>query len=220
MNYEQARRNMIEQQLRPWDVLDAGVVDLLYADRRENFVPAAQRALAFADIALPLSPTAAMLPPKLEAHAIQALALKPHERALEIGTGSGHMAALLASRVKEVWSVEIDPQLAATARANLANAGIDNVQVEVGDGLAAGLVAQAPFDVIVLSGGVREVPTALTDQLAAGGRLLAFVALAGQEPLLAMRLTTRTAADVMTSADLMETVVPMLQQPAAPRFVF
>jgi protein-L-isoaspartate(D-aspartate) O-methyltransferase len=219
MNYEQARRNMIEQQLRPWEVLDAGVVDLLYADRRENFVPAAQRALAFADVALPLSPAAAMLPPKLEAHCVQALALKPHERALEIGTGSGHMAALLAARVKEVQSVEIDPQLAAAARANLANAGIDNVQVEVGDGLA-GLASHAPFDVIVVSGGVQAVPAALLEQLAVGGRLLAFVALAGQEPLLAMRLITRTAADVVTSEDLMETVVPFMQQPAAPRFAF
>jgi protein-L-isoaspartate(D-aspartate) O-methyltransferase len=219
MNYEQARRNMIEQQLRPWEVLDAGVVELLYADRRENFVPAAQRALAFADVALPLSPAAAMLPPKLEAHCVQALALKPHERALEIGTGSGHMAALLAARVKEVWSVEIDPQLAAAARTNLANAGIDNVQVEVGDGLA-GLPAQAPFDVILVSGGVRAVPAALLDQLAVGGRLLAFVALAGQEPLLAMRLYTRTAADVVANEDLMETVVPFLQQPAGERFAF
>jgi protein-L-isoaspartate(D-aspartate) O-methyltransferase len=216
MNYEQARRNMIEQQLRPWEVLDAGVVDLLYADRRENFVPAVHRALAFADVALPLSPTASMLPPKLEAHAIQALALKPHERALEIGTGSGHMAALLASRVKEVWSVEIDPQLAATARANLANAGVDNVQVEVGDGLA-GLPAQAPFDVIVVSGGVQAVPAALLDQLAVGGRLLAFV---GTEPLLAMRLYARSAADIVASEDLLETTVPPLRQPAERRFAF
>lgn len=219
MNYEQARRNMIEQQLRPWEVLDPSVIELLYADRRENFVPASQRALAFADVALPLSSDAVMLPPKLEAHSIQALAPKPHERALEVGTGSGHMAALLAARVEEVWSVEIDPQLAATARANLANAGIDNVHVEVGDGLA-GLVAHAPFDVIVVSGGVRQVPAALLDQLAVGGRLLAFVCLPGQEPLMSMRLITRTASDVLASKDLMETVVPLLRQPAAPRFVF
>lgn len=216
MNFELARHHMIEQQLRPWDVLDPAIVDLLYADRREDFVPAAYRALAFADTDIPLGGNATMLPPKLEAHALQALAVEPHERALEVGTGSGHMAAMLASCAREVWSLEIDPALAAQARANLARRGIANVHVEIGDGLA-GLAAQAPFDVIMVSGGVTAIPAALIDQLAVGGRLLAFV---GTAPVMAMRRLTRSSADAVLTEDLMETVVPVLQQAPAPRFVF
>lgn len=218
MNYELARHHMIEQQLRPWEVLDPGVVELLYADRREDFVPAAYRALAFADVAIPLGGGAEMLPPKLEAHALQALAVQPHERVLEIGTGSGHMAALLAARAAEVWSVEIDPALAEQARANLARRGIGNVHVEVGDGLL-GLAARAPFDAIMVSGGVTEIPAVLLEQLKVGGRLLAFVAPAGMAPMMAMRRLTRTDAAVL-SEDLMETVVPALQQAAPRRFSF
>lgn len=216
MNFEVARHHMIEQQLRPWDVLDPAVVSVLYADRREDFVPAAYRALAFADVGIPLGGAAIMLPPKLEARALQALALKPHERVLEIGTGSGHMAALLAACAKEVWSVEIDPVLAEQARANLARRGIANVHVETGDGLA-GLAARAPFDAIMVSGALREIPAALVDQLAIGGRLLAFV---GAAPLIAMRRLTRSGPETVLTEDLMETAVPELQQAPAPRFVF
>lgn len=217
MNYEQARRNMIEQQLRPWEVLDPAVVDLLYADRREDFAPPAQRALAFADLALPLGVgDAVMLPPKLEAHALQALAVRPHERVLEIGTGSGHMAALLAARAREVWSVEIEPALAEFARANLARAGCDNAHVDTGDGLL-GLAQQAPYDVIVISGGVTAVPEVLFDQLAVGGRLLAFV---GAAPLMSMRLFRRLDAASVTHEDLMETSVPALRQAPVSRFAF
>jgi protein-L-isoaspartate(D-aspartate) O-methyltransferase len=216
MNFEVARYHMIEQQLRPWDVLDPAVVSVLYADRREDFVPAAYRSLAFADADIPLGGAATMLPPKLEAHALQALALKPHERVLEIGAGSGHMAALLAACAREVWSVEIDPALAEQARANLARRGIANVHVETGDGLA-GLAARAPFDAIMVSGAVREIPAALIDQLAVGGRLLAFV---GAAPLIAMRRITRSGPEAVFAEDLMETVVPELQHAPAPQFVF
>ncbi|MBS3936304.1 MAG: protein-L-isoaspartate O-methyltransferase [Sulfuritalea sp.] len=226
MDFEKARHNMIEQQLRPWLVSDPAVIEQLYADRREDFVPEAYRALAFADVEIPVAVGmrgASLLPPKLEGRILQALAVQPHERVLEIGAGSGHMAALLAARAKAVWSVEIDPAVAAIARANLERAGIDNVRVETGDGLAglpASVANHAPFDAIVVSGGVNEVPRALLDLLAVGGRLAAFVALPGQAPTMALRLFRRNAADAIASADVLETSVPFLKRPPAPRFAF
>ncbi|MEW6512809.1 MAG: protein-L-isoaspartate O-methyltransferase [Pseudomonadota bacterium] len=219
MNYEQARHNMIEQQLRPWRISDPTVIDQLYADRREDFVPDAYRALAFADVEIPVAPGVALLPPKLEGRILQALALQPHERVLEVGAGSGHMAALLAARAREVWSIEIDPAVAAIARANLGRADVDNVHVEIGDGLD-GLLAHAPYDVIVVSGGVNELPAALVDQLAVGGRLMAFVALPDQAPTMALRCLTRVSADAVSSEDVLETSVPMLQQAPPSKFVF
>ncbi|MCX8017464.1 MAG: protein-L-isoaspartate O-methyltransferase [Rhodocyclaceae bacterium] len=220
MNHELARRHMIEQQLRPWEVLDPAVVATLYADRREDFAPSGQKTFAFADIALPLGVAdAVMLPPKLEAHCLQALELKPGERVLEIGTGSGHMAALLAARAQEVWSVEIEPALAEQARANLRHAGVSHVHVEIGDGLN-GLPDHAPFDAIMVSGGVIEVPTALTDQLAVGGRLLAFLAPPDRAPVMTLSRITRVRADALVREDLLETSVPLLRQPPRRRFVF
>lgn len=207
MNYEQARHNMIEQQLRTSEVLSSAVVDLLYADQRENYVPDAYRALAFTDCAIPLSPTAAMLTPKLEARILQTADLKRSDRVLEIGAGSGHMAALLAERAQQVWTMEIDPALAEFARRNLANDGVANVTVEVGDGLA-GQPTHAPFDFILVSGGVPEIPAALLAQLKVGGRLLAFV---GESPLMSLRLVTRQTETAYGSTDLLETDVPQLQ---------
>lgn len=217
MNYEEARRNMITQQLRPWRVADPSIVDQFYADRREDFVPPAYRALAFADIEIPVGPSSSLLPPKLEGRILQVLGVQPEERVLEIGTGSGHMAALLAGRAREVCSIEIDPAVAELARANLARQGIDNVRVEVADGLA-GFAAGAPFDVIVVSGGVEAIPPVLIDQLAAGGRLVAFVKAA--PPTMVMRLLQRSASDAVSSQDVLEIVVPMLQQAEVRRFAF
>lgn len=219
MNFEAARHHMIEQQLRPWCITDPEVIEQLYADRREDFVPESWRALAFADVEIPLGHGATMLPPKLEGRILQAFAGMQIRRALEVGTGSGHMAALLAQRAQEVWTIEIEPALAEQARANLARAEIDNVHVEVGDGLA-GLRDHAPYDAIVLSGGVREVPQALIDQLADGGRLVAFVPLPGEEPLMTMRLMKKGAGEAVSSEDLLETIVPGLRQPPAKKFVF
>ena len=222
MNFETARHNMIEQQLRPWNVYDPLVIEGLYADRRENFVPDAYRALAFADVETPIAPGksgACLLSPKLEARVLQALAVQPGERVLEIGAGSGHMAALLAGRAGEVLSIEIDPVLAAIARANLDRAGIDNVSVEIGDGLA-GLPAQGQFDVIVVSGGLTAIPQALIDPLAVGGRLAAFVTLPGQAPTMSLRVLKRISTDAVASTDVLETVVPMLQQSSTGHFVF
>lgn len=222
MNFESARHNMIEQQLRPWLVNDPAVIELLYADRREDFVPDAYRALAFADVEVPVAMGmrgVALLPPKLEGRVLQALAVQPHERVLEIGAGSGHMAALLAARAKEVWSIEIDPAVAALARANLDRAGVENAHVEIGDGWN-GLAAHAPYDAIVVSGGVAEIPQALVDQLAVGGRLIAFVTLPAQAPTMALRCLRRIGTEAVASEDVLETVVPLLRQPPARNFVF
>lgn len=214
MNFELARHHMIQQQLRTCEVLSPAVVELLYADRREHYVPAAYRAMAFTDIAIPLGPgehAASMLTPKLEARILQVARLKRSDRVLEVGTGSGHMAALLAEQAQQVWSVEIDPALAERARSNLNTDGVINVGVEVGDGLA-GLPAHAPYDCIVVSGGVAEIPAALLSQLKVGGRLFAFV---GAAPVMVLRQVTRQAEHVHVSADLMETVVPMLSNAGA-----
>lgn len=219
MNYEQARHNMIEQQLRPWRVTDPAVIEQLYADRREDFVPDAYRALAFADVEIPVGHGVSLLPPKLEGRILQTLAVQPHERVLEVGAGSGHMAALLAVRAKEVWSVEIDPAVAVIARVNLERQDIENVHVEIGDGLA-GLAAHAPYDVIVVSGGVTAIPQALIDQLAIGGRLIAFITLADQAPTMALRCLTRVSAEAVSSEDVLETIVPLLKQAPLKKFVF
>jgi len=220
MNYELARHHMIQQQLRTSEVLAPAVVELLYADRREHYVPVAYRALAFADIAIPLTQgetAAALLTPKLEARLLQLAQLKRGDRVLEIGTGSGHMAALLAEQAQQVWTIEIDPTLAEWARSNLNTDGVLNASVEVGDGLT-GLPGHAPYDCIVVSGGVAEIPAVLLSQLKVGGRLLAFV---GAAPLMVLRQVTRQAEAVFISADLLETVVPMLKNAgAAQRFSF
>jgi len=218
MNFEQARFNMVEQQIRPAEVLDQAVLDLLFVVKREDFVPSGYRRLALADTEIPLGQGATMLAPRIEAHALQALGLKKHERILEIGAGSGYMAALLGAHADHVWTIEIDSTLAAMAQENLRRAGVTNVSVETGDGLA-GLPGHAPFDVILLSGSVTEVPKALLDQLKPGGRLFAVV---GAEPVMEAILVVREGDDFRTTT-LFETVVPALREAAvAPsqKFVF
>ncbi|MCK9388172.1 MAG: protein-L-isoaspartate O-methyltransferase [Sulfuritalea sp.] len=218
MNYEQARFNMIEQQLRPWKVLDPNVLEELFLVKREEFVPPAYSGLAFADTEIPLrgGARASMFPPKVEARALQALAMKKHENVLEIGTGSGYMAALLGTHADHVWSMEIDPQLADTARENLRRAGVSNVTVETGNGMA-GLAAHAPYDVIMVSGAMAAVSPALLDQLKPGGRLFA---IEGEAPAMEAVLYTRVDKDFRRLA-IFETVVAFLQdcgQP--PKFAF
>ncbi|MDR2837106.1 MAG: protein-L-isoaspartate O-methyltransferase [Azonexus sp.] len=211
MNIEQARFNMIEQQIRPWEVLDPQVLDLLFVVKREDFAPPAWRNLAFADLEIPLGEGQSMLAPKIEAKLLQELALKKTDKALEIGTGSGYMAALLAARVEHVVSVEKRPALADQARRNLVAAGVANVTVETGDGLA-GSVAQGAYDVIVVSGSVPEIPPALLKQLRPAGRLAAIV---GVEPVMEAVLVTRTGDDVYNTVNLFETVAPPLDGAAA-----
>lgn len=215
MNLEKARFNMIEQQVRPWDVLDQNVLNLLTTVKREEYVPAALRRLAFADAEIPLGHGAVMLAPKIEAHAVQALQPKKHEKVLEIGTGTGYMAALLAAHAAEVLSVEIVPALAETARNNLRNNGVDNVTVEVADG-REGAAAAAPFDVIMVSGSVAEVPAALKAQLKVGGRMFVVV---GQEPVMCAQLITRVSEDNYSCTTLFETVIAPLTG-AAPSTLF
>ncbi|MDO8348160.1 MAG: protein-L-isoaspartate O-methyltransferase [Rugosibacter sp.] len=216
MNIEQARFNMIEQQLRPARVLDADVLEALAVVKREDFVPPAWRHLAFAETELPLGHGAAMFSPWLEARALQALAMRRHENVLEIGTGSGYMAALLGAHADHVYSFEIEPGLATLARANLQRASVFNVHVELGNGLA-GLPAHAPFDAIMVSGGVRAVPKVLLDQLKPGGRLFAVV---GTPPTMQAMLFQRSGEHVRSTA-LFETEVGFLRgAEAGPDFEF
>lgn len=217
MNVEQARFNMIEQQIRPWDVLDAGVLSLLAMVKREDFVPAAYRALAFVDTEVPLPEGQCMLAPRVEARMLQEAQVQRHERVLEIGAGSGFMAALLGHRAQSVVTMENRPVLARMARENLRRALSSNVVVRDGDG-AQGLPGEAPFDAIVLSGSVSSVPQALLEQLRPGGRLLAIV---GQEPVMrAVRITRQPHAGY-TTVELFDTVAPALDGFAPPtRFTF
>jgi protein-L-isoaspartate(D-aspartate) O-methyltransferase len=206
MNIEQARFNMIEQQIRPWDVLDLGVLALLAIVKREDFVPAAHRALAFVDTEVPLPSGQCMLAPKVEARILQELAVHKHERVLEIGAGSGHMAALLAHKAQHVTTLEVNPELAAFASANLKRAGVTNVSVVQADGSSAAL-SDGPFDVIVLSGSVAEVPENLLAQLKVGGRLTAIV---GAQPVMRAVLVTRTGEQGLERTVLFDTVAQRL----------
>jgi len=207
MNIEQARFNMIEQQIRPWDVLDQSVLSLLALVKREDFVPAAQKALAFVDTEVPLPGGQCMLAPKVEARLLQELAVQKHESVLEIGAGSGHMAALLGHKAQQVHALEIDAELAHMARANLKRAGVVNVNVLNVDG-AQGLATEAPFDVIVLSGSVAEVPAVLLAQLKLGGRLVAIV---GQLPIMRATLFTHSSPNDFSRVELFDTVAPRLR---------
>ena len=225
MNIEQARFNMIEQQIRPWDVLDADVLRLLAVVKREDFVPLAHKALAFADMEIPLLGSGeealrhghCMLMPRVEARMLQDLAVQKHEKVLEIGAGSGYMAALLAHRGQRVISLEIAPELFKMARDNLTKAGIHNAEVRQADG-AKGAPVDGPFDVIVLSGSVAEIPHQLLEQLKAGGRLMAIV---GDAPVMRATLVTRTGSAQYRTTQAWDTVAARLMNfPEHPRFNF
>ena len=211
MNIEQARFNMIEQQIRPWEVLDQKVLDLLFVVKREDFVPAAYRNLAFADMEIPLGDGQAMLAPKIEAKQLQELTIKKTDKVLEIGTGTGYMAALLAAHADHVVTVECRPELAEFAQQNLQRAGITNVSVEIGDG-ANGWAQRGPYDAIVVSGSVPVVPDALLQQLRVGGRLAVVV---GEAPVMEAQLITCTDKGVFNTVNLFETVIPPLDGLAA-----
>jgi protein-L-isoaspartate(D-aspartate) O-methyltransferase len=225
MNLELARFNMIEQQIRPWDVLDVNVLHLLSVVKREDFVPLAHKALAFVDMEIPLrSPVdeamslgQCMLAPRVEARMLQDVAVQKHEKVLEIGTGSGYMAALLAHRAQRVISLEIDETLVGTARANLQRAGIHNAEVRHADG-AQGAPVEGPFDVIVLSGSVAAVPQALLASLKVGGRLVAIV---GDEPTMRATFVTRVGDAEYRTGQPWDTVAArLLNFPEPSRFSF
>jgi len=221
MSIEQARFNMIEQQIRTWEVLDQDVLDLLYAVRREEFVPSAYRELAFSDLEIPLYEGASegerMMQPKIEARILQELAVRKYERVLEVGSGSGYLAALLAARAQHVHSVEINPKLKAFAEENLRRSGVDNVTVELGDS-AQGWQIHAPYDVIVLTGSTPVLPQAFIAQLKTGGRLFAVV---GDPPVMEARLISCVGEGSHHVIDLFETSLAPLKNAMQPgRFQF
>lgn len=216
-NVELARFNMIEQQIRPWNVEDPAVLALLSTVKREDFVPLAQKALAFTDMAITLPGGQTMLAPRVQGRLLQDAAIAPTDNVLEIGTGTGFMTALMASQAHRVISLEINPEIADMARANLQRAGIHNVEVRVADA-AKGIPADAPFDVIVLGGSLAEVPQSLMNLLKVGGRLVGIV---GSEPIMHAQRITRTSDTNFTSVDLWDDNVPRLANfPQPSRFKF
>ena len=217
MDLEQARFNMIEQQIRPWDVLDAHVLHLLSVVKREDFVPLAHKALAFVDMEIPLPGGQVMLAPRVEARLLQDLGVQKHEKVLEIGSGSGYMAALLAHRAQRVITLEIDAALGTTARTNLQRAGIHNAEVRHLDG-SRGVPAEAPFDIILLSGSLAEVPQSLLAHLKVGGRLAAIV---GDEPMMRATFISRLGDTQFRTMQPWDTVTMRLRNFAEPsRFRF
>ena len=221
MDFERARYNMIEQQIRPWDVLDQDVLDLLFAVHREDFVPPALRALAFTDMEIPLTVDGhdtgeVMLAPKVEARMLQALAPKKHETVLEIGAGSGYVAALLAHCARRVVSAEIREDLARFAAANLARAHVSNASVEHRHGLRA--APGGSFEAIMVSGSVPFVPESLLERLTVGGRVVAIV---GELPMMTAQRITRVADRQFAAENLFDTVaLPLVEFPKKEAFVF
>ncbi len=217
IDIQKARFNMIEQQIRPWNVLDTGVLALLAAMRRDSFVPDAYKALAYADLEIPLPGSQCMLAPRLEARLLQDLVIRKTDKVLEIGTGTGFMTALLAQLGASVLSLELNPALVELAKSNLQKAGISNADVRQGDG-AQGAAAHGPFDVIVLGGSVADIPHSLLDQLKIGGRLGAVV---GDEPVMCATFITRTSATDFRTTQPWDCDAPRLQNFAEKsRFTF
>jgi len=223
MSLEQARFNMIEQQVRPWEVLDAAVLGLLETVPRELFVPEAHKALAYADMELPLGKggDCVMLAPRVQARLVQDLAVQPTDQVLVIGTGSGYTTALLARLAQRVVSLDLDDALTRHARAALLRAGITNADVRTANACTGGFAAcaaEAPWNAILLCGSVAEVPQALLDLLAPGGRLMTIT---GQEPVMRATLFTREGEAGFRSAQPWDTVAPRLQHfPEPSRFRF
>ncbi len=209
---EKARFNMVEQQVRTWEVLDQSVLDLLLVVKREDFAPPAYRALAFMDLEIPLKVDGIdtgefMFAPKVEGRFLQEIGIKPHEHVLEIGTGSGFMAALAAHKAQHVLTVEIDQRLAHFGADNLARAGVRNVKVEVGDG-AGGWAARAPYDAIIVSGSLPALPDSLLSQLKIGGRMALIV---GDAPVMTAQIVTRVGDGAYDRLPLFETNVKPLR---------
>lgn len=219
MDMEQARFNMVEQQIRPWNVLNPAVLDSLFKIKREDFVPEVWRVMALADIEIPLGHDAAMLSPKMEARLVQEAQIRNGEKALEIGTGTGYMTALLASAVGSgsVHSIDIVPEFIAAAKEKLASHNITNVTLQVGDA-ARGWSSLADYDVVVVTGSLPVLPGDFTNNMKVGGRMLVVV---GECPVMEVRLITRVSHDVWHTEDLFETCIPALKNAVqAEHFVF
>ena len=206
MDLNQARFNMIEQQIRPWEVLDPQVLELLTVVRREDFVPLAHKALAFVDMEIPLGHGQVMLAPRVQARMVQDLAVQKTDKVLEIGAGTGFITALLAHQGARVLGLEANAELAAQANANLQKAGVTNAQVRHADG-SQGAAGEGPFNAILLSGSVAEVPQHLLDQLAVGGRL---IAITGDEPMMRATLVTRTGPSSFVTSQPWDANAPRL----------
>ncbi len=217
MDIEQTRFNMVVQQIRPWYVLDDNVLDLLYKLKREEFVPAESRVMAFVDMEIPLGHGQVMLTPKMEARIVQELHINPTDKILEVGSGSGYMTALLAQRSEHVYSVEIIPELKAMAEKNLQAHGITNVTLEQGDA-ARGWPQHAPYDAIVLTASTPALPEAFQNSLNPGGRLFAIV---GEDPVMEALIITCTAPGEFTTTKLFETsTAPLINALQPARFTF
>jgi protein-L-isoaspartate(D-aspartate) O-methyltransferase len=217
MNVEQARFNMIEQQIRTWEVLDPAVLELLFEVKREDFVPPEHAGLAFADLEIPLGHGESMMQPKLEARIVQELAIQPHENVYEVGTGSGYLTALLAHRARHVTSAEIHGDLRSRAEQVLRSRGIGNVTLIGGDSAAAPL-AESAFDVIVITGSLPLLPQAFLDRLSVGGRLFAVL---GDAPAMKAVLARQPVAGSFQHVELFETMLkPLVNAPQPPRFRF
>jgi protein-L-isoaspartate(D-aspartate) O-methyltransferase len=217
MNLEQARHNMIEQQIRTWEVLDQRVLDALEAVPRDAFVPTPYRWLAYADTELPIGEGERMMAPRLEARMVQSLRLRPLDRVLEIGTGSGYVTALLARLAAHVYSVERAEPLAERARVRLATHGVENVTLRVADG-SAGWPEHAPYDAIAVTGSLPVLGDALPRQLVVGGRLFVIV---GEPPVMEALLITRVREQDWARESLFDTeIAPLRGLPARERFVF
>jgi protein-L-isoaspartate(D-aspartate) O-methyltransferase len=214
IDFESVRNTMVEQQVRPWEVLDPRVLDAITAVPREQFVPAAYRTLAYADLPLPLAHGESMMKPVVEGRLLQALSLAPEDEVLEIGTGSGYLTACLAHLAREVVTVDLHADFSAQARARLDALGIGNVRVETADAMS--FAPGRTFDAIAVTGAVAELPEAFKQWLKPGGRMFVVT---GRSPVqTAHRLTWR--ADRLHGEALFETDIPYLRgaEPVA-RFV-
>jgi protein-L-isoaspartate(D-aspartate) O-methyltransferase len=216
MNIEQARYNMVEQQIRTWDVLNPRILELVAGAPREDYLPPAYRNLAFVDMNIPLAHSQVMMQPKIEARLLQELEIKPSEKVLEVGTGTGYLTSLLAALGKHVHSVEFHADLSHGALEQLARHNHKNVTLEVGDA-ANGWNRHAPYDVIVLTGSVAVLPDAFKEQLTTGGRLFAIV---GNPPIMEAIMVRKTASGYAETS-LFETHMPPLVNGGPKRaFVF
>lgn len=221
MDFEKARFLMVEQQIRTWEVLDQTVLDLLFAVKREDFVPAAYRSLAFVDMEIPLAHQQMMMAPKMEARILQDVAPKPNERVLEIGTGSGYLTALLAKQAESVTTIDIFADFSRDAAAKIARAGVTNVHFKTGDAAVSPttiLDSHETFDVVVLTGSVPVLPKAYLDVLNLNGRLFAIV---GDAPVMKATVFTKTGTASFAATDLFETVLaPLVNAKQPSRFEF
>lgn len=217
INVEITRHKMVEQQIRPWEVLDQQILDLMHKSPREEYVPAAWRNCAYVDMNIPLEHDQVMMAPKLEARLLQELAIQPKDKILEVGTGSGYMTSLLATLGDHVHSVEVIPELASRGQQNLGAHEIQNISLEIGDA-ARGWDRHAPYDVMLFTGSLPLLPQKLQNDLTPGGRMIAIV---GNSPAMEVQLIQRVGDENWTTTSLFETDLPPLLNAEKPeRFVF